>query len=55
MYVATDAHFDPTSPWRINRRLAFDKRKRQFGRRLLHASETYRGVSALLAEITLNV
>jgi hypothetical protein len=36
-YVATDAHLDPDSPWKINRTLAIDKIKRQIGRWLLAA------------------
>jgi len=37
-YVATDAHLDPDSPWKINRTLPIDKIKRQIGRWLLAAA-----------------
>ena len=41
-YVATNAHLDPESSYKINRTLAFDKIKRQIGRWLLSAQATTR-------------
>ena len=54
-YVATNAHLDPASPYRINRTLAFDKMKRQLGRWLLNGSATCRALRAFLAEISLRL
>ncbi|MBN8497453.1 IS4 family transposase [Accumulibacter sp.] len=54
-YVATDAHLDPESSYKINRTLAFDKIKRQLGRWLLAAQATTRRLKPLLAEIALNL
>ena len=39
-HVATDAHLDPESSYKINRTLAIDKIKRQLGRWLLAAQAT---------------
>jgi hypothetical protein len=54
-YVATDAHLDPESSYKINRTLAIDKIKRQLGRWLLAAQATTRRLKPLLAEIALNL
>jgi len=54
-YVATDAHLDPESLYKINRTLAIDKIKRQLGRWLLAAQATTRRLKPLLAEIALNL
>ena len=54
-YVATDAHLDPESSYKINRTLAFDKIKRQLGRWLLAAQATTRRLKPLLEEIALNL
>ena len=54
-YVATDAHLDPDSSYKINRTLAFDKIKRQIGRWLLAAKATSRRLKPLLKEIALNL
>jgi hypothetical protein len=54
-YVATEAHLDPESLYKINRTLAIDKIKRQLGRWLLTAQATTRRLKPLLAEIALNL
>jgi hypothetical protein len=54
-YVATEAHLDPESLYKINRTLAIDKIKRQLGRWLLAAQATTRRLKPLLAEIALNL
>jgi hypothetical protein len=54
-YVATDAHLDPDSPYKINRTQAFDKIKRQLGRWLLAAQATLRRVKSVLAELAKNL
>ena len=54
-YVATDAHLDPDSPWKINRTLAIDKIKRQIGRWLLADGATTRRLKPLIHEIAANL
>jgi len=54
-YVATDAHLDQESLYRINRTLAFEKIKRHIGRWLLNATATPRRLKLLLDEIALNL
>ncbi|MBO3701939.1 MAG: IS4 family transposase [Candidatus Accumulibacter sp.] len=54
-YVATDAHLDADSPWKINRTLAIDKIKRQIGRWLLAAGATTRRLKPLIHEIAANL
>ncbi len=54
-YVATDAHLDPDSPWKINRTSAIDKIKRQIGRWLLAAGATTRRLKPLIQEIAANL
>lgn len=54
-YVATDAHLDPDSSYKINRTLAIDKIKRQVGRWLFTAAVNTRRLKSLLAEIALNL
>lgn len=54
-YVATDAHLDPDSTWKINRTQAIDKIKRQIGRWLLAAGATTRRLKPLIKEISANL
>jgi hypothetical protein len=54
-YVATDAHLDPDSPWKINRTLAVDKIKRQIGRWFLAAGATTRRLKPLIREAAANL
>lgn len=54
-YVATDAHLDPDSPYKINRTQAFDKIKRQLGRWLLAAQATLHRIKPVLAELAKNL
>lgn len=54
-YVATNAHLDPDSSYKINRTLAIDKIKTQVGRWLLAAKPSTRSLKPLLAEIALNL
>lgn len=53
-YVATEAHLDPNSDWKINRTLMIDKIKRQIGRWLLAAGATTRRLRPLIQEIAAN-
>ena len=53
-YVATEAHLDPSSDWKINRTLMIDKIKRQIGRWLLAAGATTRRLRPLIQEIAAN-
>ncbi len=54
-YVATEAHLDPSSDWKINRTLMIDKIKRQIGRWLLAAGATTRRLRPLIQEIAANL
>ena len=54
-YVATDAHLDSDSPYKINRTLEIDKIKRQIGRWLLAGAATTRRLRPLMKEIALNL
>lgn len=50
-YVATDAHLDPDSPYRINRTQAIQKIKEKVGRWLLAGAATTRQLKSLMKEI----
>ena len=54
-YVATEAHLEPDSCWKINRTLMIDKIKRQIGRWLLAAGATTRRLKPLIQEIAANL
>jgi len=54
-YLATKAHLDPDSCYKVNRTQAIDKIKRQIGRWFLAAAATPRKLKPLLNEIALNL
>ena len=54
-YVATGAHLDPGSSYKINRTQAIDKIKRQIGRWLLLGAATTRTLKSLMQELAANL
>ena len=54
-YVATDAHLDPDSPYKINRTQAIQKIKEKVGRWLLAGAATTRQLKSLMKEIAMDL